>query len=363
MIGIIDLKLRYLEKKELNKIFNSVLKKGNLVLTDEVKEFENNICKFTKSKYCVGLNSGTDALMLSLMMNGVKRGDEVITTPISFIATLGAITHIGAIPIFVDVGDDLNINPDLIEKAITNKTKAIVPVHWGGKICQMDKISKIAKKYKIKIIEDAAQALGSYYRGKHAGTFGDIASFSTHPLKNLSALGDGGFIITSKKSIFDKVKLFRNHGLKGRDNSIIFGLNSRLDSLSAKVLSFRLRKLNSIINKRRKNVELYKKYLKTTKVKIFQENHNHENTYVMFLLECNSRNKLQKYLQKNKIQSLVYYGKPLHQHPATKKLKLKKFKLPKAENICKKVLALPIHQYLKESHIKLICKHINYFYK
>jgi dTDP-4-amino-4,6-dideoxygalactose transaminase len=364
MISLIDLKHRYKEEQQkLLKIIDSTLKKGNLVLTEEVNKFEEDIKKFTKSKYCVSLNSGTDALMMSLMACGIKKNDEVITTPITFIATIGAIIHVGAKPVFVDVDHDLNINPRLIEKVITEKTKAIIPVHWGGNICKMDEIMKISKKYKIKVIEDAAQSIGSFYNNKHAGTYGEISSFSTHPLKNLSSLGDGGFVITNNKSHYQKIKLYRNHGLYSRDSALIYGVNSRLDSLNAKVLSYRLKQLIPNISKRRKNVELYKKYLTSNKIKIAQINNNRENTYVMFLTICEKRDKLQKFLKKQGIQSLVYYGRPMHLHPIAKKMKLNKSKLSLAESVCKKVLALPIHQYLKETQIKYICTQINNFYK
>ena len=176
-IEVIDLRKRFLEeKKEILNCIKSVLSKGNLVLTKEVQNFEEAICKFTGAKYCLGLNSGTDALMMSLWSVGIKRGDEVITSPISFIASASSIIHLGAKPVFVDVDEDLNIDPNLIEKAITKKTKAIMPVHWTGRVCQMDKIIKIAKKYKISVIEDAAQVMGSYYKRKHAGTFAKISA-------------------------------------------------------------------------------------------------------------------------------------------------------------------------------------------
>ena len=228
-VELIDLKQRFKhEEKTIMKIVHKVLSKGNLILTKEVQNFEKSVCKYTNTKYCLGLNSGTDALMMSLWSSGIKKGDEVITSPISFIATANAIVHVGAKPVFVDVGEDLNINPKLIENAITKKTKAIIPVHWTGRVCQMDKIMKIANKYGLIVIEDAAQATGAYYK-KHAGTFGKISAFSTHPLKNLNALGDGGFVITNEKRLYDKIKLYRSHGLEGRDDAKIIGVNSRLD--------------------------------------------------------------------------------------------------------------------------------------
>ncbi len=183
-IELIDLKKRYLdEKNNLLKCFKKVLKNGTLVLTDEVKNFEENICNYTGSKYCLGLNSGTDGLMMALWSLNIGRGDEVITSPLSFIASVAAIVHVGAKPVLVDVKNDLNIDENLIEKSISSRTKAIMPVHWTGKICNMKKISQIAKKYNLHVIEDAAQGMGSYYNNKHAGTFGTISAFSAHPLK------------------------------------------------------------------------------------------------------------------------------------------------------------------------------------
>jgi len=362
-VELIDLRDRFKEEgKAIIKIVEKVLSKGNLILTKEVQNFEKSICKFTGAKFCLGLNSGTDALMMSLWSSGIKKGDEVITSPISFVATANSIIHVGAKPVFVDVGDDLNINPDLIEAAITKNTKAIMPVHWTGRVCEMDKITKIAKKYKLKIIEDAAQATGAYYKGRHAGTFGKISAFSTHPLKNLNALGDGGFIITNEKKLYDKIKLYRSHGLEGRDDAKIIGVNSRLDSLNAEVLSFRLKKLKNIINRRKKNINYYKKYIKTDKVKILSDGKNEKNAYVMFVVLAENRNKLQEYLKKFNIQSLLYYPTPLHLHNSMKYLGYKKGNLINAERITSKVISFPHHQHLTEKQIKFVSEKINRFY-
>jgi dTDP-4-amino-4,6-dideoxygalactose transaminase len=362
-VELIDLRDRFKEEgKAIIKIVEKVLSRGNLILTKEVQNFEKSICKFTGAKFCLGLNSGTDALMMSLWSSGIKKGDEVITSPISFVATANSIIHVGAKPVFVDVGDDLNINPDLIEAAITKKTKAIMPVHWTGRVCEMEKIVKIAKKYKLKIIEDAAQATGAYYKGKHAGTFGKISAFSTHPLKNLNALGDGGFIITNEKKLYDKIKLYRSHGLEGRDDAKIIGVNSRLDSINAEVLIFRLKKLKNIINRRRKNINYYKKYIKTNKVKILNDNKNEKNAHVMFVTLAENRSKLQEYLKKFNIQSLLYYPTPLHLHKSMKFLGYKKGNLINAEKITSKVISFPHHQHLTEKQIKFVSEKINKFY-
>ena len=364
-VDLIDLKLRYIdEKEELLKILDKTLKKGNLVLTSELNEFENNICKFSNHKYCLGLNSGTDALMMSLWSLGIGKGDEVITSPLSFVATIGAIIHVGAKPVFVDVNEDYNIDYKKIEKKITNRTKAILPVHWSGRICNMSEIVKIANKFNIKIIEDAAQAVGSYYKGEHAGYYSEISAFSTHPLKNLNALGDGGFILTNKKKLYEKIKLFRNHGLKNRDDVRIFGLNSRLDVLNAEVLKLRLKKLKKVIKSRNFNVNLYRIFLKGNPyIKICEDKKYEKNSYTLFLTQAHKRDQLQEYLSNYKIQTMVYYGKPLHLQPASKKLGYKKGSLPVAERLCKNVLALPNHQYLKKKQIEFFEKKINHFYK
>ena len=363
-VEFIDLKKRYKEEKsEILNCVKRVLTKGNFILTKEVESFEKLICKYTGSKYCLGVNSGTDGLMMSLWAMGIKKGDEVITSPISFIASASSIIHIGAKPVFVDVDEDLNINTDLIERAITKKTKAIMPVHWTGRICNMRKILNIAKKRNIDVLEDAAQAMGSYYMKKHAGTFGKISAFSTHPLKNLNSVGDGGFIITDNKKLHDKIKLYRNHGLKGRDNVEIIGVNSRLDSLHAEILSFRLKRLKSIIKRRQKNIDIYRQYIETDNVKIIDDEKFQYNSYVMFITLCKNRDQLQKYLKKFNIQSLIYYGTPLHLHKATKYLGYKQGDFPNAEQFAKQVLSFPFNQHLKEKEIKFVCKKINDFYK
>ncbi len=362
-VDLIDLKSRYkAEKKEIFNSLKKILPKGHFVLTNELEDFERQVCKYTKRKFCLGLNSGTDALMMALWSLGIGKGDEVITSPTSFIATVGAISHVGAKPVFVDVKKNFNIDEEKIEKKITKKTKAIMPVHWTGRMCNMLKIKSLAKKYNIKIIEDAAQAMGSYYNGIHAGTFSDVAAFSTHPLKNLNALGDGGFITTNNKKIYEKIKLLRNHGLKNRDHVEILGVNSRLDVLNAEILKMRLKKLDKVNKMRRKNVQIYRENLNKKFVYIPHESNEEINSHVMFLVQAEKRDKLQKYLKKNNIQSFIYYGTPLHLHAATKYLGYKKGSFPNSEKLASKVLALPHHQYLSKKQILFVCKKINKFY-
>ena len=362
-VPFIDLKQRYLEEKDdLLKAIDRVISKGHLVLTNEVKEFEEKIEKYTHSKHAISLNSGTDALMMALWASGIKKDDEVIQPVISFIATTGATVHVGAKPIYCDVGPDQLIDPDKIERCITKKTKAIMPVHWAGKTSNMESIMLIAKKYNLIVIEDSAQSMGSYYNDKHGGTFGLAGAISCHPLKNLNALGDGGLLLTNNSKIYEKVKLMRNHGLKSRDNIVMYGVNSRLDTLNAEVLKMRLRKLKNIISRRRKNAKLYQRLISTPEISFVQSNKNTIDAYVMFIVLANRRDELQKYLLRYGIETIVYYGTPLHLHKAAKIFGYKKGDFPIAESQCRKVLALPHHQHLTEDQINYVSEKINKFY-
>lgn len=351
------------ERKELLSLIDKTLSTGQYVGGDQVQKFENAISKLLKVKYCVALNSGTDALTLGLHAMGVRRNDEVITTPNSFIASTAAIVHIGAKPIFVDVKDDQCINPNLIEKSITKRTKAIMVVHLTGKVCEMDKILKISKKYKIPIIEDAAQAVGSKYNDKMAGSFGKVACFSAHPLKNLNALGDSGYLTTNSKKISNFIKDVRNHGMTKRNKIKNFGYVSRMDNLQAAILNFRLKNLSKIINKRRLNAKFYINNLNKKFVFIPKENKNEFNTYHTFVVQVSNRDKLKKYLEKKKIETSIHYPVPIHLQPAARKLKYKlgDFKITEAQS--KKILTLPVNQFLKVSDLKKICREINNFYE
>jgi dTDP-4-amino-4,6-dideoxygalactose transaminase len=362
-VPFIDLQQRYQEEKyELLACVDNVLSKGHLILTQEVNEFEEQAAEYIDVKHVIGLNSGTDALMMALWAYGIGKGDEVITTPVSFVATTGAIVHVGATPVYVDVCDDQNIDVSKIEAAITPRTKAIMPVHWSGRIANMDTIMDIAKKHNLIVIEDAAQSMGAYYRGKHGGSFGDAAAYSAHPLKNLNALGDAGFMSTNDNEVNRKVRLYRTHGLESRDNCVLYGVNSRLDSLNAEVLKFRLERLKAIVDRRRHNVDLYKSIIKQESIFIPPEKPEEHNSYVMFITQADQRDKLKDYLQSHDIESLVYYGTPLHLHKAAARFGLKKGDLPVAEAQCEKVLALPHHQNLTDDQIIYVAEKVNAFY-
>ena len=228
------------EKKKLLKIIEKTLENENWVGGKSIQLFEKKISKMCNTRYAVALNSGTDALTLALHLLGVKKGDEVITTPNSFIASTAVIIHLGAKPVFVDVLPDQNMDPSKLEKAITKKTKAIMPVHLTGRVSEMNEILKISNKNNIPIIEDCAQSIGSKYFNKPSGSFGKVGCFSAHPLKNLNAIGDSGYLTTNDKKIYDKVIELRSHGMVNRDVINNFGYVSRMDSINASVLNFRL---------------------------------------------------------------------------------------------------------------------------
>lgn len=365
VVPFIDLKARFVEEREeLMACVESTLAKGHLVLTPELDEFEGQVQDFTGAKHCVGLNSGTDALMMGLWAAGIGKGDEVIHPPVSFVATTGAIVHVGATPVYADVRDDGLIDPADIERKITPKTKAIMPVHWAGKMCDMDAIQDIAARHNLLILEDSAQCMGSYYKGKHGGLFGLSGAISCHPLKNLNALGDGGFLLTDDDETARKVRLFRNHGIESRDNVVMFGVNSRLDVLSAEVMKFRLAKLNDVIARRRRNANLYRELIKAPEVFIPEERteEGYVDSYVMFITQAERRDELQSFLRSKGIETLVYYGTPLHLHKAAEGLGYKKGDMPVAEAQCDKVLALPHNQQITEDQVALVSEQINAFY-
>ena len=365
MIPYVNLKKQYAEeRKELLKIIDKTLASGLWVGGNEVEKFEKKIQQITNSKYCIALNSGTDALTLGLHLLNIKKGDEVITAPNSFIASTAVIIHLGAKPIFVDVKDDQNIDERKIEKLITKKTKAIMPIHLTGRVCTMNKILKISKKYKIPIIEDCAQSILSKFNNKHAGTWGDVGCFSTHPLKNLNATGDGGFVITNNKNIYSKMKNLRSHGMESnRDNVEEFGYVSRMDNIQAVILNYRIKNLKKIIKKRRKNVKLYLSNLNLNKIFFPLEKKEEFNTYHTFVIQVEKRDELKLYLKNHGILSTIHYPIPIHKQKSYLSLNTKYNECyPNTEKQAKRILSLPINQYLTEKEIVKISKLINKFY-
>jgi len=282
----------------------------------------------------------------------------VITTPYTFYATIGAIVTAGAIPIFVDVTDDYNINPNLIEKKITKKTKAILPVHWSGRICNMKQIIKIANKHSIPIVEDACHAITATQGNKFAGNFGTFGCFSLHPLKNLNVWGDGGFLLTNSKKYYEKILLLRNHGLISRNVNKIFGYNSRLDTVQAVVAIELLKKIKKITNCRISNSKYLDSKLKKLP-NIITKDRAPENKEVFHLYEFRVlnnklRNKIIKFLIKNKIDAKIHYPIPMHLQPASKIYGYKKGDFPVTEKLANTSISLPVHEFITKKNIDFI---------
>jgi dTDP-4-amino-4,6-dideoxygalactose transaminase len=361
-IPYVNLQKQWLdERDDLLPIIDKVFASAQFVGGEELDKFENNIAKLCGTKYACALNSGTDALILALIMSGVRKGDEVITPPNSFIASTAAIIHIGAIPVFVDILPDQNIDPSKIEISISKKTKAIMPVHLTGRMCDMDPIMAIAKKYDLVVIEDAAQSVGSKYKGKPSGSIGDVGCFSTHPLKNLNAGGDGGFLTTNDENIFYKTKQYRNHGMADRNIVYNFGSVSRMDNLQAAILNYRLDKLEEVTQKRRINAKAYIDEINHKNVFFPKEKDTEYNTYHTFVIQTQYRDELKEYLSLNNIDTAIHYPFPIHLQPASKKLGYQIGDFPVTERQSKEILTLPVNQYNNQADIQKIIKVINEF--
>ena len=355
---------QFSDSKKIFSLINKTVKFNDFTLGRYVDLFEKEFCKYQKVKYAIGVGSGTDAIFLSLKALGIKDGDEIITPTYSFYATAGAIATAGAKPIFVDVKDDLNIDEDKIEKKITKKTKAIVPVHWSGRICNMKKILRLAKKYNLHVVEDACHAILAHDdKKKYAGNFGVTGCFSMHPLKNLNVWGDGGIITTNNKKIYEKLRLMRNHGLISRDNCKIYGYNSRLDTIQAAVALKMIKKINFITNSRIKNANYLNEKLKSIKqIKLIKEQKKYKSVYHLYQFYCEKRNQLNNFLRSNKIDSKIHYPKPLHLHDAAKKFKYNKGQFKNAEKLSKKVISIPVHEFVSKKQLDLIINKIQKFY-
>ena len=352
---------------DYTKIFKEVekvVKRGDYTLGKEVDICEKNFAKRTGAKYAISVGNGTDALLLTLKALNIGSGDEVITVPYTFIATVGSIVTAEAKPVFVDIKEDYNMDENKIVTAITKKTKAIMPVHWAGRPCELDKIYSIAKKYKLHVVQDSAHVIGARFKKKHLINFGDACTYSMHPLKNLNVWGDGGFVVTNKKPLAKKLYLIRNHGLKNRNSVEIFGYNSRLDTIQAAVANYKMKnKLNNITNKRIKNATMLDKLLsKNENVTTVKRLKHLKEVFHLYHINVKKRDLLQKYLIKNNIDAKVHYPIPIHLQKAAKYLKYKKGDFPIAEKMANTSLSLPVHEFIDERHIKHMVHYINKFY-
>lgn len=338
------------------------------ILSPEVQAFEDQIAKYLGSKFAVGCASGTDALLLSLLALGVEPGDEVITVPFTFVASAGPIALLGARPIFVDIDPaTFNIDVNQIERAITGKTKAIIPVDLFGLAAETAAITELANKHGIAVIEDAAQAIGARRDGKMAGSSTTMGSFSFFPSKNLGAAGDGGLVTTNDPKINDRLRKLRVHGSPRRYEYEMVGLNSRLDSLQAAVLSVKLKYLNEWAEGRRRNAQVYDELFKqqglADEVSLPLEPKGYHHVFNQYTIRCKDRDRLRAFLTENGVPTEIYYPYPLHLQKAFGYLGHKVGAFPQSERACSEVLSLPIYPQLAQDNLKLVVNTIAEFYK
>ena len=349
-------------KKNLIKKFINLGSKGEYVLGKELKIFEKKIENYLSVKHAIGVGNWTEGTIMLLKALNLNRNDEIITVSNSFIATCGAIAFMGCKPILVDIKSDLNIDVDLIEKKITKKTKAIMPVHLSGIPSNLNKLKKICKKYKLLLIEDAAHAFGIKYHNKFLGTVGDVGVFSLHPRKSFHVLGDGGLIVTNNSKLYKKLMLIRNHGLKNRNEAEVWGTNCRLDNLQAGFGNIMLKNIDKWNKVQLKIAKYYSKNLKDI-VGIPEYDLTISNpSFHQYIIKVKNRTKLQTYLKNNGIDTAIHYPIPIHFQKAFKK-QYGVIKLPITEFYSNKILSLPINPYLKQKQIDYIIKKIKQFYK
>ena len=356
------------EFKNNSKIISewkSLIKSTDFTLGKYVKKFENKFSDYIGAKYCIATNNGTDALILSLKSIGIKKGDEVITVCNTFYATVGAIVAVGAKPVFVDSDERFQINTKNIVNKISKKTKAIIPVHWGGASPNMNEIMKISKKYKINIIEDACMGIGAKINNKSPGTFGKINAFSMHPLKSLNVMGDGGMICTNNKKLFDWCLKYRNHGMINRDKIVFWGVNMRIQPLQAIVAMEQLKKLKNVIQRRNINAKYLDSLLKELYPKVILPKRidGHLETFALYRGLFKNRDKLIKFLSSKNIECKIHYPIPLHLQKASQKLKYLKGSMPNAEYQANHLMTIPVHQFLNKKHMEYISKQIFLFYE
>ena len=340
-----------------------VIERGDFTLGSEVDLLEKEYAHISGTKHAVSVGSGTDAIFLSLKALGVGNGDEVITTTFTFYATIGAIVTAGAKPIFCDIRPDYNIDPYEIESKITPATKAIVPVHWSGKPCDMDVIEKIGKKYNLPIVADACHAIGASYKGRTAGSLGTLACFSFHPLKNLNVWGDGGIITTNSEELADKLRLMRNHGLVGRDECHVFAYNSRLDTIQAVVARHLLEKINHITKSRVAHADYFDKNLSSvSQIIVPKRDTNIYQVYHIYSICCERRDELQNYLKENGVDAKVHYPIPMHLQFAASYLGHTKGDFPIAERVANSTISLPVHEFISREQQDHVINLIKDFY-
>ena len=363
-IPFADLSVVHKEVEE--EIFNSFKKVYNrnwFVLGEEVKHFEEDFAQYCNTKYCVGCGNGLDALMLILKALDIGPGDEVIVPSNTFIATALAVSYVGALPVFVEPEiNTYTINPNLIENKITGRTKAIIAVHLYGRAADMDEINMVARKYNLKVIEDAAQAHGALYKGRRVGSLADAAAFSFYPGKNLGALGDGGAVTTNDGELAEKIRMLGNYGAKLKYHHIYLGNNSRLDEIQASFLRIKLKYLDKWNHRRDELANYYIKKIDNAKIILPEtSDENYKNVWHLFVIRTEQRDKLEKILDNEGIGTNMHYPIPIHMQQAYAKVNIDKKNLKISEMLSATVLSLPMYYGLEEQQIEYITSILNAF--
>ncbi|HJV16328.1 MAG TPA: DegT/DnrJ/EryC1/StrS family aminotransferase [Bacillales bacterium] len=367
-VPMLDLTEQYQNlKAEILPALDEVMSNAHFILGDQVKKLEKDVAEYSNAKYGIGVANGSDALNIAFLGCDLKPGDEVIVPAFTFFATAGAVARSGGVPVFVDIDPKtFNIDPASIEKAITPKTKAIIPVHLYGQMADMDAIKEIADKHNLFIIEDAAQSIGSMYKGKKVGELGTVATYSFFPTKNLGAYGDAGMIITNNDEIGEKMKVLRVHGSKPKYYHNILGYNSRLDEMQAAILNVKFPHLNEWSEMRRERAYAYNQLIKEMVgehvVIPFEEEFNYH-VYHQYTIRVQKRDELEAYLKEQGVSTMVYYPKPLHLQGVFAELGYKDGDLPETEKAAAEALSLPMFPELKIEQQQYVVEKIREFYQ
>jgi len=363
-VNLLDLNAQYNTiKEDINNAIKEVLESSTYIMGPNVKKIESEIAEFTGVKHGIAVANGTDALMLALKALGVKEGDEVITTPFTFFASAETTSVVGATPVFADVlPDTLCIDPNSIEKCITEKTKVIIPVHIFGQMCDMDKIMDIAKKHNLYVIEDACQAIGAEYKGKRAGSIGHMGTYSFFPTKNLGAYGDGGMVVTNDDTLADKVKLLRAHGSKVKYNHIAIGHNSRLDEIQAAILRVKFKHIEQWNNERNRKAHIYNELLSGIDLITPTELEENKHVYHMYVVQSYKRDEIIKFLKERGVSTGVYYPSPVHLQEVYRHLNYSEGDLQVSEDACEKTFALPLYPEITLEEQKYVVDQIKEFF-
>ena len=347
-------------KGEITEAIERTLFSGKLILGPETDGFEKEFSEYTDSEFCIGVNSGTSAITIALMALGIGQGDEVITVSNTCVPTISAIEMTGAKPVFVDVNEsDLLINTELIEGAITGKTKAIIPVHLWGQSCDLDPLLNIARENGLKVIEDCAQATGTMYKGKHVGTFGHAGCFSFYPTKNLGAYGDAGAVVTNDIEVAQRIKKIRMYGYDEKGKTVLKGTNGRISEIQSTILRVKLKYLPEWIEKRRQNAYFYQRHIINAKVALPHLGNDRVHSFHQYVVRTEEREKLCSILTSESIEYGIHYPVPVHKMPYYRDWTDGKYELGITEKAAEEILSIPVHETLKKYEIGKIVDVIN----